>query len=60
MLLYLPACVGTGTYDNAISNYTSTRHVVVAFAVDSRARTNSRSADNEDVIRHKCINGLLL
>ena len=59
-LLYLPTCVGTGTYDNAISNYTSIRHVVVTFTVNSRARTNSRSADDEDVIRHKCIDGLLL
>lgn len=66
---YLSACVGTRAYDNAISQFTPTslRHEVVVpftftFTMNGRVMvyTNSRSADNKDVVRYERVDGLFL
>jgi hypothetical protein len=66
---YLSACVGTRAYDNAISQSTPTslRYEVVVpftftFTMNGRVMkcTNSRSANNKDVVRYERVDGLFL
>jgi hypothetical protein len=58
--IYLSARVCPRAYEHAISQYVSVRHEVVIFAMNNRVGINSRSADNEDIIWHECVDGLLL